>query len=80
MFSCRGLLVCVDWFRARGHKEVLVFVPAWRKEMSRCDAQITDQDILAELEQQKVLVFTPSRTGHASGRRIVPYDDRYQGQ
>ncbi|XP_018018429.1 uncharacterized protein LOC108674954 [Hyalella azteca] len=77
VFSCRGLSVCVEWFRERGHKEILVFVPAWRKEFSRWDAKITDQQVLEELEQQKVLVFTPSRTGHTSGRRIIPYDDRY---
>lgn len=33
--------MAVDWFLERGHKDVTVFVPAWRKEQSRPDALIT---------------------------------------
>ncbi|XP_066958789.1 probable ribonuclease ZC3H12B isoform X2 [Macrobrachium rosenbergii] len=75
VFSCRGLRICVDWFRARGHNEITVFVPAWRKEAPRWDTPITDQEILLDLEQENVLVFTPSRV--CGGKRIVSYDDRY---
>ncbi|KAK3879887.1 hypothetical protein Pcinc_015581, partial [Petrolisthes cinctipes] len=74
-FSCRGLRVCVDWFRARGHTEITVFVPAWRKEAPRWDTAIADQEVLLELERERVLVFTPSRV--CGGKRIVSYDDRY---
>lgn len=74
-FSCRGLRVCVDWFRARGHSEITVFVPAWRKEAPRWDTPIADQDLLHDLERERVLVFTPSRV--CGGKRIVSYDDRY---
>ncbi|XP_063853133.1 LOW QUALITY PROTEIN: uncharacterized protein LOC135095917, partial [Scylla paramamosain] len=74
-FSCRGLRVCVDWFRARGHSEITVFVPAWRKEAPRWDTPIADQDLLLDLERERVLVFTPSRV--CGGKRIVSYDDRY---
>ena len=35
----------------------------------------SDQEILYELEKEKVLVFTPAR--RVSGKRIVCYDDRY---
>ncbi|XP_046674144.1 endoribonuclease ZC3H12A-like isoform X1 [Homalodisca vitripennis] len=75
VFSCRGIKICVDWFKARGHKEITVFVPLWRKESSRPDNPITDQEILNELEREKILVFTPSR--HCNGKRIQCYDDRY---
>ncbi|KPP68296.1 putative ribonuclease ZC3H12C [Scleropages formosus] len=75
VFSCRGIQLAVDWFRDRGHKDVTVFVPAWRKEQSRPDAPITDQEILRRLEKEKVLVFTPSR--RVQGRRVVCYDDRF---
>jgi ribonuclease ZC3H12 len=61
VFSCRGIKICVDWLRARGHREVTVFVPKWRKEASRPDNPIVDQEILAELERDRLLVFTPSR-------------------
>lgn len=75
LFSCRGIKICVDWFRARGHKEITVFVPKWRKESSRPDNPIADQEILGELERDRLLVFTPSRL--VNGKRLVCYDDRY---
>ncbi|XP_063111791.1 probable ribonuclease ZC3H12C isoform X2 [Cavia porcellus] len=75
VFSCRGIKLAVDWFVERGHKDVTVFVPAWRKEQSRPDALITDQEILRKLEKEKILVFTPSR--RVQGRRVVCYDDRF---
>lgn len=61
VFSCRGIKICVDWFRTRGHREITVFVPKWRKEASRPDNPIAEQDILGELERDRLLVFTPSR-------------------
>ncbi|CAG2161508.1 unnamed protein product [Oppiella nova] len=74
-FSCMGIKICVDWFQARGHREIIVFVPMWRKEMARPDAPIKDQEILSQLEAERLLVFTPSR--NVGGRRMVCYDDRY---
>ncbi|KAL3274064.1 hypothetical protein HHI36_015483 [Cryptolaemus montrouzieri] len=75
VFSCRGIRICVDWFKARGHKDITVFVPKWRKEGPRPDNPISDQEILAELEKDRLLVFTPSRL--VGGKRMVCYDDRY---
>ncbi|KAF5288773.1 hypothetical protein FQA39_LY15264 [Lamprigera yunnana] len=75
IFSCRGIKICVDWFKTRGHKDITVFVPKWRKEAPRPDNPIRDQDILAELEKERMLVFTPSRL--VGGKRMVCYDDRY---
>ncbi|XP_051982276.1 probable ribonuclease ZC3H12C [Xyrauchen texanus] len=75
VFSCHGIQLAVDWFLERGHRDITVFVPAWRKEQSRPDALITDQEILRRLEKEKILVFTPSR--RVQGRRVVCYDDRF---
>ncbi|XP_076466687.1 uncharacterized protein LOC143297953 isoform X2 [Babylonia areolata] len=75
VFSCRGIKIAVDWFRQRGHEEITVFVPQWRKETSRPDTPITDQEILTELEKEGVVVFTPAR--RIKGRRVVCYDDRF---
>uniref|UniRef100_A0A3Q3MX96 Probable ribonuclease ZC3H12C n=1 Tax=Mastacembelus armatus TaxID=205130 RepID=A0A3Q3MX96_9TELE len=75
VFSCQGIQLAVDWFLERGHHNITVFVPAWRKEQSRPDAPITDQEILRRLEKEKILVFTPSR--RVQGRRVVCYDDRF---
>lgn len=43
IFSCRGIQLCVDWFRSRGHREITVFVPMWRKETSKIDAPIASK-------------------------------------
>ncbi|XP_077393580.1 putative ribonuclease ZC3H12C [Festucalex cinctus] len=75
VFSCQGIQLAVDWFLERGHSDITVFVPAWRKEQCRPDALITDQDVLRQLEKNKILVFTPSR--RVQGRRVVCYDDRF---
>lgn len=75
-FSCRGIAICVDWFRQRGHKDITVFVPKWRKESARADNPIKDQEILNELEKERILVYTPSRS-LTNGKRISCYDDRY---
>uniref|UniRef100_A0A2K5WDX4 Zinc finger CCCH-type containing 12D n=1 Tax=Macaca fascicularis TaxID=9541 RepID=A0A2K5WDX4_MACFA len=74
-FSCRGIKLAVDWFRDRGHTYIKVFVPSWRKDPPRADTPIKEQHVLAELERQAVLVYTPSRKVH--GKRLVCYDDRY---
>ncbi|KAF0297129.1 putative ribonuclease ZC3H12B [Amphibalanus amphitrite] len=73
-FSCRGIRLAVEYFRARGHQGITVFVPMWRKEAPRPDTPITDQDVLLELEREGILVFTPSRV--VDGKRITCYDDR----
>ena len=75
VFSCKGIQICVDYFRNMGHKEITVFVPQWRKEASKPETPITNQEILNQLEKEKILVFTPSR--RVNGRRVVCYDDRY---
>lgn len=75
MFSCRGIGITVDWFLRRGHRDIKVFVPLWRKESPRPDSPITDQEVLSRLEQDRFLVWTPSRK--IQGRRVVCYDDRF---
>ena len=74
-FSCKGIKIAVEFFRKRGHKNISVFVPKWRKESSKPESPITDQHLLLELEKESVLFFTPSR--QARGKRIVCHDDRY---
>ncbi|XP_024122608.1 ribonuclease ZC3H12A isoform X1 [Oryzias melastigma] len=75
VFSCRGIQLAVNFFLDRGHSEITVFVPSWRKEQPRSDTPITGQHILTELEKQKIVVFTPSR--RVGGKRVVCYDDRF---
>ncbi|CAN9507573.1 unnamed protein product [Ophioblennius macclurei] len=75
VFSCRGLQLAVDWFWDKGLRDITMFVPLWRKEQPRPEAPITDQHVLGELEQRRILVYTPSRC--VNGKRVVCYDDRY---
>ncbi|KAK6489780.1 putative ribonuclease ZC3H12D [Huso huso] len=75
VFSCHGIQLAVLWFWERGHRDITVFVPSWRKEQPRPETPITDQNILHELEKRKILVYTPSR--RVKGKRVVCYDDRY---
>ncbi|XP_065063083.1 endoribonuclease rege-1-like [Rhopilema esculentum] len=75
VFSCKGIKLCVDYFKKRGHDDITVFVPQWRKEASKPDRPIVDQQILLELEKDQILSFTPSR--RVNGQRVVCYDDRY---
>ncbi|XP_018540147.1 endoribonuclease ZC3H12A-like [Lates calcarifer] len=41
VFSCLGIQLAVNFFLDRGHTEVNVFVPSWRKEQPRPDVPIT---------------------------------------
>lgn len=75
IFDCKGIDAVVMWFVRRMHKVIYVFVPSWRKEQSKPETPIKDQEILIELEKSKILVWTPSR--RVNGRRMVCYDDRY---
>lgn len=75
VFSCLGIRLCVDYFKNRGHKEITVFVPKFRKESPRPDNPIKDQELLFEMEKERMLVYTPSR--FVGGKRTVCYDDRY---
>ncbi|KAM9385076.1 endoribonuclease ZC3H12A [Pholidichthys leucotaenia] len=75
VFSCLGIQLAVNFFLERGHTEITVFVPSWRKEQPRPDVPISDQHILRDLEKKKILVFTPSR--RYAGKRVVCNDDCY---
>lgn len=75
VFSCRGIKLCVEFFKRRGHTDITVFVPLWRKEELRPESPIAEREVLDELSRQNVLKFTPSRK--SGNRLIVCYDDKY---
>lgn len=41
VFSCLGIHFAVNFFLERGHSDITVFVPSWRKEQPRPDVPIT---------------------------------------
>lgn len=75
VFSCRGIKLCVEFFKRRGHTDITAFVPLWRKHEARPESLIAEREILDELYRQNVLKFTPSRK--SGNRLIVCYDDKF---
>ncbi|XP_061892183.1 NEDD4-binding protein 1 isoform X1 [Entelurus aequoreus] len=71
-FSCRGIALAVETFWRRGHREITVFVPQWRQKR---DQNTTEQHFLNQLEDLRLLSFTPSR--EVCGQRIASHDDRF---
>ncbi|XP_061578318.1 NEDD4-binding protein 1 isoform X2 [Cololabis saira] len=71
-FSCRGIALAVQTFWRRGHREITVFVPQWRQKRDRLT---TEQHFLNQLEDLRLLSFTPSR--EVCGQRISSHDDRF---
>ena len=67
-FSARGIEICIEYFRKRGHDQIVAFLPQYR--LSK------DPVLLMRLEKEGNLVFTPSRTLR-DGERVVSYDDRF---
>ena len=63
-FSCKGIQLAVDWFRDRGHRDITVFIPLWRKDSKKTAA---DQEVLQTLEEEGILRYTPPKC----------YDDRF---
>ena len=49
--------------------------PGCTCKMTSLILYFVDQDLLFQLEKEKVLVFTPAR--RIGGKRVVCYDDRY---
>ena len=68
----KGIKLVADHFKRKGHSKVVAFVPQFRKK----SGQVADPAVLNELDEEGVIVFTPSRED-PYGKRITPYDDRY---
>lgn len=57
VFSCAGIRLAVDWFKARGHREITVFVPQWRKETPRPETPIKGTAQLRDKKRNCLLTF-----------------------
>ncbi|KAG8183377.1 hypothetical protein JTE90_008279 [Oedothorax gibbosus] len=73
-YSCKGIKISVDYFLRRGHTEITVFIPKFRKHRILGPIPTTDPIILDELEKAGMLSYSPSRT--IDGLRQSCYDDR----
>ena len=71
VFSSEGILNCVKYFKERGHRDIVVFIPEFRLKQVKSD----NQHILLKLRTEGVLKTTPS---HEINNKIVnTYDDRF---
>ena len=71
VFSAKGIKIVADHFKKNGHATIVAFVPQFRKR----SGQVLDRALLQELEEEGVVVFTPSR--EVDGERITSYDDPF---
>lgn len=71
-FSSRGIQICVDYFKRRGHKDVVAIIPHFRLKSGMSE----DRHLLETMERQGYLMTTPSRD-LSHGGHIASYDDRY---
>jgi len=71
VFSVRGIELTVDYFKSRGHKEIVAFLPQWRNKLH----QSSDKKLLDSLEAKGYVTFTPSR--EVDNKRINSYDDTF---
>uniref|UniRef100_A0A4W5MVQ4 Zinc finger CCCH-type containing 12A n=1 Tax=Hucho hucho TaxID=62062 RepID=A0A4W5MVQ4_9TELE len=53
VFSCYGIQLAVDWFLERGHRDITVFVPSWKKEQSRPDKLIDERLLMYSFVNDK---------------------------
>ena len=58
VFSSVGIKLVVDYFKNKGHKDIKAFVPRFRENHENT----RNPEILKELEKERILVFTPSRS------------------
>ena len=75
VFSCRGIELCINYFKRKGHTQITAFVPQWRTRFPQQNKPIKDQHILEELRDQGMLTYTPAR--RVGGKTVTCYDDRY---
>ena len=56
VFSAKGIKLVIEYFKMRGHQKIVAYVPElWRKSEETLDPQVLEQ-----LYDQDVVVFTPS--------------------
>jgi len=67
IFSVKGIEMVVQYFKNRGHSEVVAFLPQFRFNPE-------NRDSLRKMEIDGTITFTPSRK--VDGRHISSYDDR----
>ena len=60
VFSCRGLNYAIQYFNERGHFDITVVLPQFRRHNKLADYPTMDGEILDELNENKQLIYTPN--------------------
>lgn len=66
-FSAKGIEICIQYFKKRGHSTIIAFLPEYQKG--------NGFELFGKLEKEGHAIFTPSR--YVQGKRIASYDDRF---
>lgn len=74
-FSCMGIKLVVDYFLNRGHVNIKVMIPRFRRGSADLKFPTLNPEILDELEKHGYLTYTPSR--YVQNKLVCPYDDRF---
>ena len=61
MFSCRGLIIAVEFFIKLGHVDVKVVVPRFRRSVQTSEVPTMNPELLDDLNERGHLVYSPSK-------------------
>lgn len=61
VFSSRGLKIAIDYFNARGHLDIMVVLPRFRRSIKDLEVPTMDHEILDELEKKGQLQYVSNK-------------------
>jgi hypothetical protein len=74
VFSCDGIKIAVDFFKTRGHNEIKVIIPRFRRGTADKKCPSLNPQILDDLEKQNHITYTPSK--FIEGKLVSSHDDK----
>lgn len=74
-FQSQGIILVIEYFKKRGHKEIISFLPN-NYRFSHKPEDVFKQ--IKNYEKENIITYTPSR--RLNGKLIKPYDDRFTVQ
>lgn len=77
-YSVRGIAIIIEYFYKRGHREIVAFIPSYRKSkrIENLKPPTQERYLLDQLENLGFIAWTPSRWISGKGR-VSAYDDRF---
>ncbi|CAF0732357.1 unnamed protein product [Rotaria sordida] len=79
LFSWSRLSNAINYFKNRGHENIIAFLPLYLRDFSNKQLSVNDMNrerqIRDSLINSRYIAFTPSR--YNNGKRLTNYDDRF---